>query len=133
MVMSAYATVEDVSAGFRELTLEEINTCMALIEEAAVLIDAVASEAPADRKKVVTCWMIRRAISSLSANSVPMGATQGSMTAGPYTQSWTFGSGSSAGELYLSKKDKALLGVGDRIGSCSPLEGMVVRRSDTRD
>ena len=107
--MSVYATVDDVSAGFRELTQEETNTCLALIEEAAVLIDAVAAEASADKKKVVTCWMIRRAISSLSANSVPMGATQGSMTAGPYTQSWTFGSGSSAGELYLSRKDKNLL------------------------
>ena len=129
--MSAYATVEDVSAGFRELTQDETNTCTALLEEAAVLIDAVAPDASADKKKVVSCWMIRRAISSLSTNSVPMGATQGSMTAGPYTQSWTFGTGSSAGELYLSKKDKTLLGVGDRIGSYSPLEGMAVKQNDS--
>lgn len=48
---------------------------------------------------------------------------------GYYSQSWTMGSGS-AGELYLSKLEKKLLGVGDRIGACSPLEGLC---DDTRD
>ena len=53
-----------------------------------------------------------------------MGATQGSMSALGYTQSWTMGSNGSTGELYLSKLEKKLLGIGDRIGSRSPLEGM---------
>ena len=46
-----------------------------------------------------------------------------------YSQSWTMGSGS-AGELYLSKLEKKLLGIGDRIGARSPLEGLY---DDTRD
>ncbi len=41
-----------------------------------------------------------------------------------YSQTWTM-SGGSVGELYLSKLEKKLLGVGDRIGARSPLEGMV--------
>ena len=59
----------------------------------------------------------------------PLGSTQGSVSAMGYSQSWTMGSGS-AGELYLSKLEKKLLGVGDRIGARSPLEGLC---DDTRD
>ena len=52
-----------------------------------------------------------------------MGATQGTATALGYSQSWTMGSGSS-GELYLSKLEKKLLGVGSKIGARSPLEDL---------
>ena len=41
-----------------------------------------------------------------------------------YSQSWTIGSGS-AGELYLSKLEKKLLGCGNSIGSYSPTEALV--------
>ena len=53
-----------------------------------------------------------------------MGATQGSMSALGYSQSWTIGSGT-VGELYLSKLEKKLLGTGDKIGSRSPAEDLV--------
>ena len=46
-----------------------------------------------------------------------------------YSQSWTMGTGSS-GELYLSKLERRLLGVGDRIGAHSPLEGMTYAEGD---
>ena len=55
---------------------------------------------------------------------IPMGATQGSMSALGYSQSWTIGSGS-AGELYLGKLEKKLLGCGNSIGSYSPVEALV--------
>lgn len=119
--MVTYATTEDVAQGFRDLTTSELDVCAALLEEAAVVIDTYAKNANEERKKVVSCRMVRRALASTS-QSVPMGATQGTMTAGPYSQSWTLGSGSSTGELYLSKVDKQMLGVGDRIGSRSPIE-----------
>ena len=126
----AYATVAEVEAGYRTLTAQERAVCAELINEAEVMIDAYSASAAGDRKNLVSLRMVRRAIASISADSVPMGATQGSMTAGPYTQSWTFGSGSSAGELYLSRSDKNILGLGNRIGSYSPLEGMAVEQHD---
>ena len=55
--------------------------------------------------------------------SFPVGSTQGTATALGYSQSWTM-SGGSSGELYLSKLEKKLLGVGSRIGACSPLEDL---------
>lgn len=119
----AYATVSDVSARItRALTTEEQTVASVLLDDAAVMIDAVAKEADADTKKVVSCRMVIRAIGDGSASGVPVGAMQGSMGALGYTQSWTVGSGGSAGELYLSKQDKRMLGSGNRIGSYSPVE-----------
>ena len=50
-------------------------------------------------------------------------ATQASASALGYQQSWTV-SGGSVGELYLSKLEKKLLGVGSRLGAHSPLEDL---------
>ena len=58
------------------------------------------------------------------SSGVPMGATQGSMSGLGYSQSWTMGSNGSAGELYLAKLEKQMLGYGNKIGSHSPLEDM---------
>lgn len=121
---TSYATVEDVKAGFRELSEDEETRCEQLLKEAAVLIDAIAADASADAKLVVSCRTVRRALGDGEEAVVPMGATQGSMSAGGYSQSWTISNGSS-GELYLGRTEKLLLGVGNRIGARSPLEGMV--------
>lgn len=122
----AYATTEEVAAGFRELSEDETAKCAALLEEAAVIIDAYNSGAGGDAKRVVSCRMVRRAIGEADVQLAPMGASQGSASAGGYSQSWTIGTGGSIGELYLSRIEKKLLGVGDRMGTVSPLEGMVV-------
>ena len=114
----AYASYEDVQAGFRTLTADEISVCNALLDEAAVIIDSYNEDASADAKKVVSCRMVRRAIGAGKA-SVPIGATQGTMTAGPYSQSWTM-SGGSTGELYLGRVDKKLIGVSNAIGCSNP-------------
>jgi len=53
-----------------------------------------------------------------------MGATQGSIGALGYTQSWTLNNGS-VGELYLAKTEKQLLGIGNKLGSHSPLESLL--------
>lgn len=115
-----YATVEQVADGFRPLTSDEEAVCQALLEEAAVLIDAYNDQAALEAKQVVSCRVVRRALAVGSA-SVPMGATQGTMTAGPYSQSWTM-SGGSTGELYIGRTEKKLLGVSDQIGCSNPLE-----------
>ena len=113
----AYATVAQVAAGFRPLTADEQSVCATLLDEAAIIIDAYNSAASADIKQIVSCRMCRRAIGAGDA-SVPMGATQGSMTAGPYSQSWTMSNGST-GELYLGKIEKSRLG-GYTVGVSNP-------------
>ena len=122
-----YAIVEEVEAGFRTLTDEERARCAALLEEAALVIDAYGRDADFDVKRLVSCRMVRRLLGDGTGGETPlypMGATQGSATALGYTQSWTMGSSGSAGELYLSKLEKKLLGAGNRIGATSPVEGL---------
>ena len=122
-----YAVVEEVQAGFRTLTDEERERCAALLEEAALVIDAYGKNADPAVKGLVSCRMVRRLLGDGTGGETPlypMGATQGSATALGYTQSWTMGSSGSAGELYLSKLEKKLLGAGNRIGAVGPLEGL---------
>ena len=122
-----YAEVFDVEAGFRILNEEEKIQCGAMLEEAAVIIDAYNEQADAERKKLVSCRMVRRQLGDGENSTMlaPAGATQGSVSALGYSQSWTMASGS-AGELYLSKLEKKLLGVGNKIGARSPLEELIV-------
>ena len=119
----AYATVQDVMARTtRSFSADETNVITALLNDAAVMIDAYKSTADDSAKKVVSCRMVLRALGS--DNDIPMGATQGSMSGLGYSQSWTISSGGSVGELYLSKSDKMLLGGSNALGSHSPLEDL---------
>lgn len=120
---TAYANPADVSDGFRELTDEETARCEALLREAAVIVDAHNADASPAAKQLVSCRMVRRLLGdgSGAAALYPMGASQGSASALGYSQSWTM-SGGSAGELYLSKLEKKLLGCGGHVGAHSPAE-----------
>lgn len=121
-----YASVSDVEAGFRTLDKDESARCDDLLDEAGIVIDAYNADADAERKKLVSCRMVRRQLGSdsQSAGMFPAGASQGTVTALGYSQSWTM-SGGAVGELYLSKLEKQLLGVGNRIGAHSPVEELV--------
>ena len=123
MAGTTYATVQDVAAGFRPLTASEQTIASQLLVEAAIIIDAYNSLASADAKNVVSCRMVRRSIGS--SGDVPIGASQGSMSALGYSQSWTMGATGSTGELYLNRMDKKLLGAGNAIGSYSPIQELV--------
>ena len=123
MAGTTYATVQDVAAGFRPLTASEQTIASQLLIEAAIIIDAYNSLASADAKNVVSCRMVRRSIGS--SGDVPIGASQGSMSALGYSQSWTMGATGSTGELYLNRMDKKLLGAGNSIGSYSPIQELV--------
>ena len=120
-----YAEVQDVEAGFRALSKEEQTRCVALLSEAAVIIDHYNPDADADTKRVVSCRMVRRQLGSGEGDAItfPTGATQGTVAALGYSQSWIMNSGS-VGEMYLSKLEKRLLGIGNKIGCYSPLEGV---------
>ena len=121
----AYATVSDVQDRItRELSTEEINVCVSLLDDAAVIIDAFAPNAGEDAKRTVSCRMVMRSLGDGSSSGIPMGATQGSQSALGYSQSWTISNGAS-GELYLSKIEKKLLGIGNKIGAYSPVEELV--------
>lgn len=47
----AYATVEQVEAGFRPLTTDEKAVCNQLLDEAAIQLDAIAPRATAEAKE----------------------------------------------------------------------------------
>lgn len=119
----AYATVQDVQDRMsRTMTEDEQQICSTLLDDAAVIIDVYNVDAAAEAKKVVSCRMVIRAMGDGDDGGVPLGATQGSQSALGYSQSWTIGSGGGAGELYLGKLERKLLGCGDKIGSYSPTE-----------
>lgn len=121
----AYATIEDVQARMtRTLSEDERTVCTNLLDDAVAIINAYNEDAYEENKKIVSCRMVARAIGDGTDAGIPMGATQGSMSALGYSQSWTIGSGA-VGELYLSKLEKKLLGVGNKVGSHSPVEDLI--------
>ena len=121
-----YAEINEVEAGFRPLSEDEMARCAALLEEAAIVIDAYCEQADPERKKLVSCRMVRRQLDTggQAAAAFPMGASQGSASAMGYSQTWTM-SGGSVGELYLSKLEKRLLGTGNKLGAYSPVEELI--------
>ena len=121
----AYATVADIQARMpRTLTEDETRICTTLLDDAAAMIDSWNRDADEGNKKIVSCNMLIRQLGDGEDNGIPVGATQGSMSGLGYSQSWTISSGS-VGQMYLSKADKKLLGVGSNIGSYSPVEELV--------
>lgn len=120
--MAAYATVTDVTDRMvRELSEKEQTVVGNLLDDAAVLIDAFNVNASSDSKKIVSCRMVIRAIGD-GSSEIPAGATQGTISALGYSQTWTMGTNASVGQLYLDRTDKAMLGGGSKIGSYSPVE-----------
>lgn len=119
----AYATTSDIQGRMtRTLTTDELAVCSNMLDDAAVIIDAYNAGATAQAKQIVSCNMVIRAMGD--TYDVPIGATQGSMSALGYSQSWTMTNGST-GELYLSRVDKKLLGASNQIGSYSPTQELV--------
>lgn len=123
----AYATLDDIKGRItRTLSTAEETVCNNLLDDVAVIIDAYNVHATSNAKKIVSCNAVIRAIEN-GETDIPMGATQGSMAALGYSQSWTMGSGGAVSELYLSRTDKRLLSSGNSIGSYSPIEELVPR------
>ena len=121
----AYATVNDVQDRMtRTMSSEEEAVCSVLLDDAGAIIDAFAASAELGAKSVVSCRMVIRALGDGTSIGIPLGATQGSMSGLGYSQSWTLSNGAN-GELYLSKLEKQMLGLGNKIGSYSPVEALV--------
>ena len=69
--------------------------------------------------KTVTVNMVRRSL--LASQNDLLGVSQKSMAGGPYTESWSFSNPS--GEMYMTKDERALLGIGGGRAGFSPLGG----------
>lgn len=115
----AYASHSDIEARWRELSATEEAQADTLCADASAIIDSLVTVGndKLELAKVVVCNMVIRAMSS--AQSDNFGLSQGSMTAGVYTQSWSYANPS--GDMYLTKLDKQMLGITrGYIGSIPP-------------
>ena len=122
------ATVSDIQARMlRSLSADEKALAAQLLGDACVMIRAAAPNADAQAAKVVACRMVIRALGDGETGGYPIGATQGSRTALGYSESFTISGGGGTGELYVSKSDRKLLGLGSAIGSYSPAQELVCK------
>ena len=120
----AYAEVSDLEARWRELSEDEQARAEVLLEDASAVLDAlvhVTGECKqADLLKMVCCNMVMRTMTSGEADA--FGVTQQAITAGPYTQSWTFSNPN--GDFFLTRLERRLLGITKGyIGSIRPMIG----------
>lgn len=116
--MVAFCTAEDVEKRLRRgLTDDESDWIAGMIEEAQALVTAYLG-CPSDKfddgvppaVTLVTSRMVARVIQEGdSVDPDLFGATQASMTAGPYSQQATFAPGARTGAPWLTKVDKGIL------------------------
>lgn len=117
-----YATVSDIEARWRSLSTGESARATVLITDASAMLDKLVSVDPTDTEqaallKTVCCNMVIRAMTATALDT--FGVSQTSVTAGPYTQSYSYANPS--GDMYLTKFEKRLLGVSTSyIGSIRP-------------
>lgn len=118
----AYADVTDIEVRLgRTFTADETIQVQALLDGASAvldkLVDVDGSAEQADLLQFVCTNMVCRAVSAQGMDV--LGASQASITAGAYTQSYSFATPS--GDMYLTKLEKRLLGITTGyIGSVEP-------------
>lgn len=119
----AYATYSDLEAIWRPLSADEQEQATALLDYAAVIIDAYATIDATDedelkRAKYVSCSMVRRSMQASESDMI--GISQASATMGPFNQQATFAN--PTGDLYLSGTEKGILGAsGSFVASVRPV------------
>lgn len=112
----AYADVSDIEARWRALSTDEQARAAVLLDDASVQLSRLVTVDDSDQQqlaalKMVSCNMVIRVMSA--GTSAMFGATNASMTGGPYSQSWTYEA--PTGDMYLTKAEKALLGVSSTV------------------
>lgn len=108
----AYAEVSDIETRWRDLSTDEEARATALLDDASAMLAELVDIRDGDEEqlellKIVCCNMVIRAMSASEYDA--FGASQMSMTAGPYTQQFTYANPS--GDMYLTKMEKRLLGI----------------------
>lgn len=126
--MELFASVEDLQARWRDLNEGEAKRAVVLLGDATAMLSGElakagvevdgADEVQATNLTSVCCAMVKRAMDSTEDGAY----TQTSMTAGPYTQSWT--PANPNGDMYITSTEKKTLGLKrQRIGMIHPLIG----------
>lgn len=122
-----YATHEDLAAGWRPLSPAEQERATVLLGRASVHIDSEAPDVEArvtatppllnpEVPKIVACNMVKRAMMS-PVDQPPM--TQFQETTGPFSSGGTFAN--PTGDLYLTKAERRMLGVGTQQAFTVPM------------
>lgn len=118
-----FADVSDIEARWRILTDAEQERASTLVDDASAMLSAQVDIDAANAEqmrllKTVCCSMVIRAMSATEADS--FGANSMTMTAGPYTQSWSYSN--PTGDMYITKSEKRLLGItSSYIGTIRPM------------
>lgn len=126
--MKTFASVDDLAVRWRELQSNEEGKAVALLDDATAMLSGELAKAgiavdetnavQAANLRAVCCAMVRRAMDSSEDGAY----TQTSMTAGPYTQSWT--PANPHGDMYLTNTERKTLGLKrQRAGFIHPLIG----------
>lgn len=117
----AYATLDDIEARRGYLSADEREKAAALLDDAAVILDALVTIDGSDEQEtllnLVSCNMVIRA---LSTTPDAYGVSSLSTTAGVYSESLQYANPS--GDMYLTKLEKRLLGIASSyIGTIRPM------------
>lgn len=131
MELQAFATVDDLLAGWPNKTLNELETTAAnalllrataqltaMLQRRGIEIDP-ADEVQAMNLMTVTVDMVRRVL--MASTNDAMGVSQKSMTGGPYTENLSFANPS--GDMYVTKAERSLLGIGGGRAGWSSMGG----------
>lgn len=124
--MEPYATIEDLESRWRTLDADEKRRAEVKIADASALIASEFANAGIDMPvinelteanlKAVTCEMVKRSMAS-PIDQAPVSAN--SVTAGPFSESFTFANPS--GDMYMTSGEKRRLGLKrQRVGSIAP-------------
>ena len=105
-----FATYEDVEKRWHVLTAAERETSATLLEDATqIIVDTCPQWAEASERtlKAIVCAM---AIRKMLVDDNHLGVTNAQQTAGSFSESFTYSN--PMGDLYLTRAEKARLGVG---------------------
>jgi len=109
-----FADVSDIEQRWRELDASETVRAEALIADASAMLARlvrnldVSDESYMQLLKQTCCNMVIRSLGA-SGNDATYGVDSMSITAGPYSQNWSYNN--PTGDMYLTKLEKRLLGI----------------------
>ena len=107
----AYADVSDIEVRLgRTFTADETVNVQALLDGASAVLNKLVTVTNDTEQNALLKFVCTNMVSRMLSNGLDvLGASQASMTAGPYTQSFSFSTPS--GDMYLTKLEKRLLGI----------------------
>lgn len=107
----AYATLDDLTQGWRDLTPSEQERATTLLDRASTILDTLVTVDPDDEQQAknltfVVCEMVKRA---MAVGADAYGVTQVSHMAGAFQESMSFQNPN--GDMYLTEFEYKLLGI----------------------